>query len=55
MREAARLANVAPVTIYRAIHRGEVAAVRVGEAAGPLRVDRGRFLEWLHGDREVAA
>ena len=31
VREAARLASVAPVTIYRAIQRGEVE----GEAAGP--------------------
>jgi excisionase family DNA binding protein len=49
VRQAAELANVAPVTIYRAIHRGEVEAVRVGEQAGPLRINRARFLEWLHG------
>lgn len=49
------MANVAPVTIYRAIHRGEVETVRVGEQAGPLRVDRDRFLEWLYGDSEGAA
>ncbi len=54
VRQAAELANVAPVTIYRAIQRGEVAAVRVGERAGPLRVDRQGFLKWLHGPDEAA-
>jgi excisionase family DNA binding protein len=50
IREAARLAGVSYVTIWRLVHRGEFEAVRVGDGHGPLRVDRERFLEWLHGE-----
>lgn len=55
VKEAARLANCAPVTLYRAIQRGELPAVRVGEASGPLRVDRRQFLSWLLGPEDDAA
>jgi excisionase family DNA binding protein len=55
VREAARLANVSPPTIYRAVWRGEVRAVRVGEEAGPLQIDREAFIEWLLGPRGEAA
>ena len=52
VREAARLAGVSYATIWRLIQRGEVEAVRVGEDHGPLRINRERFLEWLHGEAE---
>jgi excisionase family DNA binding protein len=54
VKEAARLANVARPTVYRAIARGELPAIRVGELAGPLRVDREAFLAWLYGPDEAA-
>jgi len=51
--EAARLANVSRVHIWRLVRRGEIEAVRVGnDGTGPLRIDRDRFLEWLTGDPE---
>ncbi len=50
VREAAGEARVAPVTIYRAIGRGECPAVRVGELRGPLRVPAEEFRAWLLGD-----
>ena len=48
IRDAARLAGVSYVRVWRLIQRGEVEAVRVGNGSGPLRVDRERFLEWLY-------
>jgi excisionase family DNA binding protein len=48
VREAAKLAAVSYQTIWRAIHRGEVPAVRVGEEFGPLRVERSAFMRWLY-------
>jgi excisionase family DNA binding protein len=53
--EAARLAGVSYVHIWRLIQSGEVEGIRVGNEHGPLRVDRQAFLEWLHGDPERAA
>lgn len=53
--EAARLAGVSYVHVWRLIQRGEVEAVRVGEGHGPLRVDRERFLAWLHDEPKEAA
>jgi excisionase family DNA binding protein len=48
--EAARIATVSPMTIRRAIGRGEIPAVRVGERSGPYRVEREPFLRWLYGN-----
>jgi excisionase family DNA binding protein len=48
--QAARLANVAVVTIYRRIHAGEIEAIRVGDGRGPIRVPREPFVRWLYGD-----
>jgi len=53
--EAARLANVSRVHIWRLVRRGEIEAVRVGDGHGPLRIDRDRFLDWLTGEPERAA
>lgn len=50
VREAARLAGVSRVHIYRLINRGVVRAVRVGDERGPLRVDREAFLAWLYAE-----
>jgi excisionase family DNA binding protein len=52
IREAAELASVSRVDIWRLIHRGEVDAVRVGEGHGPLRIDRAYFLAWLNREPE---
>ena len=52
--EAARIANVSRVHMWRLVDRGEVEAVRVGKGHGPLRVDRNAFLEWLYGPEEAA-
>jgi excisionase family DNA binding protein len=49
--QAAKLAAVAPVTIYRRVHAGEIPAVRVGnDGHGPIRIPRQAFTEWLFGD-----
>jgi excisionase family DNA binding protein len=49
--QAAKLASVAPVTIYRRIHEGQIEAVRVGnDGHGPIRVPREPFVRWLYGD-----
>lgn len=55
VKEAARAANVAPLTIYRRIHAGQIEALRVGEGSGPIRVPRGPFMRWLYGDGDEAA
>ncbi len=55
VREAAELANVSRVHVWRLIHRGEIEAVQVGDGHGPLRLDRERFMEWLHGEPFEAA
>jgi excisionase family DNA binding protein len=49
VREAAEIANVSRVHVWRLIQRGEIPAVRVGEGHGPIRVDREAFLTWLFG------
>jgi excisionase family DNA binding protein len=48
--EAAKLANVAPVTVYRRIHAGQIEAIRVGDGRGPIRIPREPFERWLFGD-----
>lgn len=48
VREAAQLAGVSYVHIWRLIKRGEIEAVRVGNLSGPLRVDRREFMAWLY-------
>jgi excisionase family DNA binding protein len=53
-REAAALARVSRVHVWRLIQRGEVPAIRVGED-GPIRVEREPFLEWLFGVPRAAA
>ena len=50
--EAAKLANVAVVTIYRRIHQGQIEAVRVGDGRGPIRVPREPFVRCLYGEPE---
>jgi excisionase family DNA binding protein len=50
--EAAKLANVAPVTVYRRIHEGQIEAIRVGDGRGPIRVPREPFVRWLYGDSQ---
>ena len=52
--EAAKLASVNKITIYRRIHAGQIEAVRVGEGRGPIRVLRGPFMSWLY-DGEAEA
>jgi excisionase family DNA binding protein len=49
--EAAQLARVSYVHVWRLIQRGEVEAVRVGEGHGPIRVFRQPFIDWLHRDQ----
>lgn len=45
--EAARRANVCRDTVYRAIDRGELLALRVGGRV--LRIDPVDFRRWLEG------
>jgi excisionase family DNA binding protein len=54
IREAAKLAGVSYVTIWRLVHRGEIEAVRVGEGHGPLRIPVDEFRAWLYGDPKEA-
>jgi excisionase family DNA binding protein len=49
IREAAQLAGVSYVHVWRLVKRGEIEAVRVGNQSGPLRIDRREFLAWLYG------
>jgi excisionase family DNA binding protein len=48
VREAAAALRVSPAHIYRLIDRRVVPAVRVGDGAGPLRIDRDELEAWLH-------
>jgi excisionase family DNA binding protein len=53
--EAAKIANVSRVHVWRLVDSGEVEAVRVGKGHGPLRIPRHEFLLWLYGEPEEAA
>jgi excisionase family DNA binding protein len=53
--EAARIANVSRVHMWRLVDRGEVEAYRIGKDHGPLRIPRREFLTWLTGEPEEAA
>jgi len=47
--EAARLARVSRVHLWRLVQRGEVEAIRVGTSSGsPIRVPTTAFLRWLY-------
>jgi len=52
--EAARIAGVSRQHIWRQVRRGVVPAIRVGPSgiAGPIRIPREAFLEWLYGEEE---
>lgn len=53
--DAARLAGVSYLTIWRATRRGELPVYKIGEQTGPLRIDRRELTEWIYGDPEGAA
>jgi excisionase family DNA binding protein len=55
IRETAHRLCVSPATIYRRVHAGEIPAVRVGEASGPIRIVEREFEEWLYSDPGEAA
>lgn len=44
--ELAREVRASKASVYRAIHNGELAAVRLGEN-GALRISRGAVNDWL--------
>ena len=46
--EAAQLARVSRVHLWRLVRSGEVDGVRVGEGHGPIRIPRDSFLRWLY-------
>jgi excisionase family DNA binding protein len=46
VREVAAKLRVAPVTIYRAIDRGDLHAYRIGAGYGPLRVPARSLLDY---------
>ena len=48
--EAARLAGVSYVHVWRLVQRGEVPSVRVGVGHGPIRIPREQFTRWLFRD-----
>jgi excisionase family DNA binding protein len=48
--EAARLASVSRVHVWRLVRGGEIPAVRVGEGHGPLRIPVDEFRAWLYGE-----
>jgi len=52
--EAARIANVSRVHMWRLVRGGVLPAIRVGPSgiAGPIRIPREAFLEWLYGEEE---
>jgi excisionase family DNA binding protein len=47
--EAARLANVSYLTIWRRVRDGSLPALRVGQA-GVIRIRRDAFNEFLYGE-----
>ncbi len=51
--EAAKLANVSRVHVWRLVRDGEIEAVRVGEGHGPLRIPSQAFRAWLSGEGET--
>jgi excisionase family DNA binding protein len=53
--EAAKLAAVSRVHVYRLVSRGEIEALRVGSGTGPIRIPRASFLSWLWGAPESRA
>jgi excisionase family DNA binding protein len=51
--EAARLANVSRVHVWRLVRDGAIDAVRVGPSgSGPIRIPLERFLAWLYAPEE---
>lgn len=55
IREAAALAGVSYLTVWRATRRGDVPVYRIGNEIGPLRLDKHEFLEWIYGEPKEAA
>jgi excisionase family DNA binding protein len=55
VQEAARFLRQSERSVRRKIHRGDIPAVRLGNAAGPLRIPAAALQEWLFGDPEGAA
>jgi excisionase family DNA binding protein len=50
--EAAHIAGVSRVHMWRLARDGEVPVIRVGDGHGPLRIPRAEFRRWLYGDPE---
>jgi excisionase family DNA binding protein len=50
--EAAQLANVSRVHVWRLVRDGEIPAVRVGVGHDPLRINAAEFRRWLYSDPE---
>jgi len=53
--EAAKIAGVSRVHMWRLTRDGEVPVIRVGNGHGPLRVPAAAFRQWLYGDEDAAA
>ena len=52
--EAAHIAGVSRVHVWRLVRDGEIPAVRVGNDHGPLRIPREEFRQWLYGEGDAA-
>ena len=50
--EAAHIAGVSRVHMWRLVRDGEVPVIRVGNDHGPLRIPREEFRRWLYSDPE---
>jgi excisionase family DNA binding protein len=49
LKEAAEHARVSRSYLWKLVQRGELQAVRVGNKAGPIRLETQAFLAWLYG------
>jgi excisionase family DNA binding protein len=53
LKEAAEHARVSRSYLWKLVQRGELQAVRVGNKAGPIRLETRVFMAWLYsGDDE---
>jgi excisionase family DNA binding protein len=55
VKEAAFMAGVTPMTIWRKVHSGEIPAIQLGGPHTSLRIVKDDYVEWLFGEGDEAA